>query len=669
MPLGWYVARLRRMSPAEVVQRGRDEARKAAWRRRQVRPGRPRPAAPPVDRSRACPVRLDRAIAASVPASARARLLDAAERLLGGEWKTFGVVRHDLVAPDWFRDPASGRRSSPDRYAFSINHRSEQEVGNVKHVWELSRHHHVTVLAAAWFLTGDTRYAEMAAHHLRSWWDENPFLSGVHWTSGIELGIRLLAWTWSRRLLDGWPGAGELFEQNESAARQLHWHQTYLAAFRSGGSSANNHVIAEAAGQLVAACGLPWFAESERWRGAAAALLERELERNTFPSGLNRELASEYHGFVAELGVLAAVEAEAAGHPLSEDTWARLTRMFDAAASVVDVRLRPPRQGDGDDGRTLVLDAPEPGGEEGWSSVLALGAAALGGGPWWPATAADVRSTVVGAVLGGRGRCARDRPLARLSHFPDAGFTLLRTPAGERPEMWCRCDGGPHGFLSIAAHAHADALSIEVRHDGVDVLADPGTYCYHGEPGWRAYFRSTAGHNTLELAGRDQSRPAGPFLWDRHAQAHVFRSVADEPGGAQQWSAEHDGYTDLDPPAIHRRDVTLDVVASRLTVVDRVIGDGSHRCRLAFHFGPAIDVRLAGPESQLRWSSSDGPVEARLTLPSVLQWTLVRGAISPIGGWYSPRFGRKEPSSTVVGEGTCGAGDELITVVDFAPGH
>ena len=76
-------------------------------------------------------------------------------------------------------------------------------------------------------------------------------------------------------------------------------------------------------------------------------------------------------------------------------------------------------------------------------------------------------------------------------------MTILRGPG----EIWCRCDGGPHGFLSIAAHAHADALSVEVRHDGVDVLADPGTYCYHGQPEWRQYFRSTLGHNTLR-AGR-----------------------------------------------------------------------------------------------------------------------------------------------------------------------
>ena len=108
-----------------------------------------------------------------------------------------------------------------------------------------------------------------------------------------------------------------LFERDALAVRQIRWHQQYLAAFPSRGSSANNHVIAEAAGQLVASCAFPWFRESDRWRRTSARLLERELLRNTFPSGINRELASDYHRFVAELGFVAAVEAEASGHPLS----------------------------------------------------------------------------------------------------------------------------------------------------------------------------------------------------------------------------------------------------------------------------------------------------------------------------------------------------------------
>ena len=67
--------------------------------------------------------------------------------------------------------------------------------------------------------------------------------------------------------------------------------------------------------------------------------------------------------------------------------------------------------------------------------------------------------------------------------------------------------------LSIAAHAHADALSLELRHGGIDIFADPGTYCYLTEPDFRRYFRSTIGHNTLEISNLDQARYGGPFLW------------------------------------------------------------------------------------------------------------------------------------------------------------
>ena len=118
-------------------------------------------------------------------------------------------------------------------------------------------------------------------------------------------------------MLDDWPGVATLFERNGLAVRQIEWHQQFLAAFPSRGSSANNHVIAEAAGELVASCAFPWYPRSDRWRRASARLLERELLHNTFPSGVNRELASDYHPFVAELGFLAAVEAEVSGHPLS----------------------------------------------------------------------------------------------------------------------------------------------------------------------------------------------------------------------------------------------------------------------------------------------------------------------------------------------------------------
>ncbi|KIZ15910.1 alginate lyase family protein [Streptomyces natalensis] len=658
MSAGWYLRRLSRMGPREVGGRVGDAVRRRRWRSA-------RPDCPRVTGARFTAV-LPAGTIAAIPPDAAKRLIAEADRLMDGHAEYFGVVRDDLAAPDWWRDPKTGRRA-PRGYAFDVPYRNEDAVGDIKQIWELSRHQYLTVLAAAYAITGNERYAGRVAEHLRSWWAANPPLCGVHWVSGIELGIRLLSWVWIRRLLDGWPGAAGLFEDNPVALNQIWHHQRWLAAFPSRGSSANNHVIAEAAGQFAAACAFGWFPSSARWRAGALRSLERHLRSNTFHSGLNRELATEYHGLVLELGLAAVAEADAVGVPVPASVRLVLLRMTDALAAIVDNRLRPPRQGDADDGHGLVLDGA---GTDRWASLLATGDAVFGRLAWWPTvTGTDVRTALLAALIrpyAAKGTApAVARPASRPGHFADAGMTILRGPE----EIWCRCDGGPHGFLSIAAHAHADALSVEVRHDGVDVLADPGTYCYHGQPEWRQYFRSTLAHNTLQWDGGDQSVSGGPFLWTRHAPSRVL--VADPSGeGVARWCAEHDGYR----PSVHRRRVELTAASQELRVVDEVCGP-RRAVRLAFHLGPAIAADLAGNRAQLTWIRDGEERSAVLDLPGQLTWRAHRGETDPspssssrgypMLGWYSPGFGRKEPTTTLVGTGFPDGAAGFTTVLRF----
>jgi hypothetical protein len=661
MNLRWYARRLAGMSPAEMAGRARDELTRRRWRRRQVGDAAADPAAVPAGRpvfAALLPLDGDDA-----PEEARVRLKEAAEGLVGGRWPTFAVERDDMApAPDWFLDPDTGRRVPDRTYCFDVDHRDPAVVGNLKYVWEPSRHQHLTVLAAAYRLGGDERYARAVATQLDSWWRTNPFLSGVHWTSGIELGLRLLSWVWIRRLLDGW--AGPLFEGNRVFLQQLHHHQEWLARLPSHGSSANNHLLAEMAGQFAAGCAFPWFPESTAWREAAAASLRRELVRQTFADGLNRELATEYHGFVLELGLAAALEGELAGHPLGGQAWDALRRMTDALAAVVDVRLRPPRQGDADDGHGLLLDGP---GYDRWASLLATGAALFGPAPWWPAApAADVR-TALWARLATRPLPGGARPARRPSLFADAGMALLRDTDGRADELWCRADHGPHGWLSIAAHAHADALAVEVRVGGVDLLADPGTHCYGAEPAWRDWFRSTLAHNTLEVAGADQSVAAGPHLWARQAQAELEAATGLDGGPVAEWRAAHHGYRRLRPPAVHRRRVRLERPARRLVIEDRLDG-GAHDCRLAFHLGPEVACSLEGGRAVLAWDDGNGRRRATLALPDGLAWRRLEGRTDPPAGWYSPSFGVRVPTVMLLGAGRVGPGQVLVTVLQLEPG-
>ncbi|WP_409239478.1 alginate lyase family protein [Streptomyces sp. PA5.6] len=648
MSAGWYLRRLSRMGPREIGGRAGDAVRRRRWR--SAPPACPHPAA-----ARFTAV-LPAGTLDAVPPDAAKRLVAEADRLMAGHVEFFGVVRDDLVDPDWWYDPKTGRRA-PWGYAFDVPYRDEDAVGDIKQIWEPSRHQYLTVLAAAYAVTGDERYAERVAEHLRSWWAANAPLRGVHWISGIELGIRLLSWVWIRRLLDGWQGAADLFENNPVAVNQIWHHQRWLAAFPSRGSSANNHVIAEAAGQLAASCAFAWFPTSARWRDGALRSLERNLRGNTFPSGLNRELASEYHGLVLELGLAAVAEADAAGVAVPTTVRLVLLRMTDALAAVVDNRLRPPRQGDADDGHGLVVDGP---GTDRWASLLATGDAVFGRLDWWPEVPeSDVRTPLLAALL--RPYAKNDnprrvtRPRSRPAHFGDAGMTILRGPE----KIWCRCDGGPHGFLSIAAHAHADALSVEVRHDGVDVLADPGTYCYHGQPHWRQYFRSTLGHNTLELDGADQSVSGGPFLWTKHARTRVL--VADTSGrNVARWCAEHDGYQ----PSVHRRRVELASHEQEVRITDEVLGP--HRTvRLAFHLGPAVTADLDGHRAALTWTRDGEDRSAVLELPEELRWEAHRGESDQPLGWYSAGFGRKEPATTLIGTGSAEGVRGFASVLRF----
>ena len=418
MTPAWYLHRLRSMGVREVAWRVRNAAIQRLWRRRRGERW-PVPVAHPRWAGGRVPEKAarDAVGAEKVLASARG-LLD------NGQWPIFATVA-DLSGrhPDWFRDPATHVRGPADAYCFAIPFRDQARVGNIKHLWEVSRLHHLTVLAAAYHLSGDRRFADRALDHLRSWIQANPPLQGVHWVSGIEIGLRLLAWVWTRRLLDGVPGVEASFENDPLFRRQLHAHQAWIATFHSRGTSANNHLIAEMAGLLAASRAFPVFAESGRWSRNAAACLEREVWRQNFPDGVNREMAGDYHVFVAELFLVAGIEADASGPSLGERYWTGVSRMLNALAATVDVRGNGARQGDGDDARALLLDVPGTG----TGTVLEVGATILGRPSWWPAPSARNVGAALLSSMAADHRAAASAPETRPSFFPEAASRYCAT--------------------------------------------------------------------------------------------------------------------------------------------------------------------------------------------------------------------------------------------------
>jgi uncharacterized heparinase superfamily protein len=201
-------------------------------------------------------------------------------------------------------------------------------------------------------------------------------------------------------------------------------------------------------------------------------------------------------------------------------------------------------------------------------------------------------------------------------------------------------DAGPLGYLSIAAHGHADALAIYLSVGGCEFLVDPGTYTYHGEQKWREYFRGTRAHNTVAVDGEDQSVQGGPFLWTRHASAKCTEFQA----GAETdiFVGEHDGYTRLRDPVIHQRRIVRSGLEFDIT--DTINCAGPHSIERCWHFSEDCDVSVKGASVI---AENDGvSVQIIAENPST-RVVCLTGSENPVGGWVSRSFDKKVASSSV----------------------
>ena len=133
-------------------------------------------------------------------------------------------------------------------------------------------------------------------------------------------------------------------------------------------------------------------------------------------------------------------------------------------------------------------------------------------------------------------RAPQRLPAARGSS-PSRATTCSVTASRSPDEVRLLVDAGPLGYLSIAAHGHADALSLMLSIGDREILIDPGTYAYHTDPAWRRYFRSTLAHNTVGIDELDQSVQAGNFMWTDHARARCIEF--DAGGDPQRFVGEH----------------------------------------------------------------------------------------------------------------------------------
>ncbi|HEX9184934.1 MAG TPA: heparinase II/III family protein, partial [Burkholderiales bacterium] len=397
----------------------------------------------------------------------------AAERVASGRLDVFALRDIDVGSPPrWNQDPKTGVVAPPG-FGKLLDYRDPRLVGDIKYLWEPNRHLHLVTLAQAFALGGDARYLRVIGQHVESWLDACPYRMGPNWSSALEAAIRLINWSAAWQLIGG--VRSPLFGDARGARLRQRWldsvyqHAQFVRGYFSRHSSANNHLIGEAAGLFVAALTWPHWPQTGRWLSKAKAILEAETQQQVAPDGVDLEQAVSYQQFVLDFLLLCLLAGRHSGTWFSVAFEARVEAMLEYLASIMDAQGNVPMFGDADDGQVLRL--AQGAGFCPYRSLLATGAIMFRSGEFKrKAGALDDKTRW---LLGGQADAlfaAQSVATARLPprrSFPVGGYYILGCDFETDAEVRLTVDAGPLGLKSIAAHGHADALSFTLSVGGL----------------------------------------------------------------------------------------------------------------------------------------------------------------------------------------------------------
>jgi hypothetical protein len=579
-----------------------------------------------------------------------AETIASAERIVAGRLELGTRVVSIDRDPDWTLEPVCGRRA-PSIHWSRIAFLDSTVAGDCKFTWELNRHQYFLTLARAFLLTGDDRYSTLIVDHLDSWMDHNPPKIGINWTSSLELALRAISWIWALHLIrDSRALEGRLFAR---ALKYLYLHARHIEYNLSTYFSPNTHLTGEALGLLYIGTAFPEFKRAPQWRSLGHRILVEQLDRQLFADGVYFEQSSYYHRYTTDFYLHALLLTESDHGGAESKIRSSLSALLDYLVHLTRPDGSSPLIGDDDGGRLIVLGNRA---ANDFRDTLAVGATLLR-----RADCAYVAGDAIDELvwlLGPDGLSAYEKleatpPAVHSRAFAESGYFVMREH-WDRLADWSLIRCGPHAPLS-GAHAHADALALELCIGGNPLLVDPGTYVYTASRFERDQFRRGEAHNSLTIDGQSSATPgATAFRWETVPRSRVGAWVATD--AFDFFDGEHDGFLRLDSPAVHSRAVFF-LKGEYWVIHDRVRSRGRHQIALHLHWAPGVTLTVDAPYT-LRAVAANGngpPVDAHIFARA--------GQLSSAQGWVSTAFGTRSSSAVSVfrldGEET----EDIVTVL------
>lgn len=426
---------------------------------------------------------------------ASSSLLSVSDSIMSGNYEIFGKKLCFVNSlPDWHHSIDIDERW-PIIANNKINYHEYEKYGDPRYVWELNRLLHIVILSRAYWLTEDDKYSTRICSEIDSWIASNPFMYGINWVEGIEVGIRSINLIMAYNFIHSSSGFNRI---RKKFIRSLYLHGRFIYENLSEKwSTNNNHIIAELTGLLFVGNFFHKFDFGQIWFDEATDKLIKELESQIMLDGFLWESSTAYHKFVTELVYISERLLNSHSNPKKGKLQAVLRNMLDALYYTIKPNGEICKIGDSDDAVALILsdkskDYPD-----------FLKSASI--------------SYSIPKYFFDQNPCEYSFWINGISHsdnvvfykeemklFPESGLIFYNSKVKGKDVWLCFNIGNQNTKYIGAGHRHADILSILINVNGKDIITECGTYKYFDSLKIRNYFKSTTAHSTTNINDESQ---------------------------------------------------------------------------------------------------------------------------------------------------------------------
>jgi len=529
---------------------------------------------------------------------------------------------------DWLSDPLTGKRHSL-MYFTLYNKQNYELYGDVKYLSDIGRFHFLPFMALDYANNGSTVSLDYIEKHVSNFSKNVKFLHSIHWTSGIEIAIRNINFTYTLLILEkaDCKEANLIKELKELIVKGVTFIKNNLSLY----SSANNHLLAEL-------CALAMYNLIFEKQSKYIRMFLKEVDSQFNEDGVNFELSTGYHAEALDYAVVVISMIKHMGRDLEFEIHKLRHKLIAAGSFLFHCEaFGPSHFGDCDDGHLIY---PFMDKKFDYHQSILQSVDILYKTRYCKEFDIDSRNFLIFGDNVDSEVLEKEAEEPNDIVFDDSGYIFLYDKPNSAKFTF---DFGAIGDNLLSAHGHSDQLAFTLTINGEPVIVDNGTFQYHERyKDLRNYFRGIYAHNTIAVNGENHAKILTRMSWTKTNKAILHKY--ENKNNVVTISASSNLF-EKRFGIIIVRNIEYNKDDSNIFIFDEIINVEGKEVVIdsILNINPSLkQIKKANNKLVLE----NGVVIEVLNKRDELSY--FSGNLNPILGWYSDKFEHKLEGVTVI---------------------